>query len=1341
MARDTSSPRGGVSNLSVGRYQIMSHIASGGMGAVYLAFDPTLNRTVALKVLSPEMASKPTMVQRFQREAKAAAKLKHENIVQIFDFGEANGTLFLALEFVDGTDLQNHIDQRPGGRLDVEETIGIAIQAAKALDHAYAQGIVHRDIKPSNFLVTTKGGALFVKLTDMGLAREADDARITRDNTTLGTVDYISPEQARDAGSADTRSDLYSLGCSIFHMLVGHGPFPRGTLIEKVQHHLSTPAPDVRAHRSDVSDHLANVLFKLLEKEPTNRYETPLHLLHDLMSTEEFAEYLKLTQELARPVFRPPVHRPRTISATVLLSADELMPPPDPLFPSDFQIAKEEPEATVALPTPPPPVEVPVAEVPPPRVEPEPLPAPVKPEVAIEPRPPRPEKPAQAPRIVPRDKPQRAVEIEQSIKTKGEPRKPKPKPHTRPIAPAAKERLRRLEKRRLLRNPLWVGGIVGGLLFAAFGVWAMMALFRPRPHIEPIDPNLLVADDKEPVPPPTKVIDEPPPKPAVLVKLPPFELIQVNPMLVEPSPIATGKIGPELPEIRPLTKLIDKIDVAAVERTTVGPHGEFPKPADGATVLRVTRGAAPRADSFASFADAWREAGKRPAAIIEIHDHGPLAIPSLPSLPATNLTIRAAPGVRPLLVWDKKPGDTATTWMPLERGSLILDDLDLLVRDDSASAEPSFCVAVSAGDVAARNVTLTQSGDSKGGVAFFRIAGRGGLPLRPKPAANDVAFVNADEPQLARLENCFLRGPSIIAAYIAAINADLFIDRSLVVGHRQPSVLIIGGGSDIANVRSLRSTLASAKAIVHFQPTPGQAIAPRLGVFGLDSLLVHPEPHDGNGVLLSLDESVGTSGLSAKIANTAFAGWPTLLRARQTKIATLAEWRTQWGHRDGDVAVPDCWPPLAAVNIHGVAPLNLSPLGSAVAFATLKNDALVGCPVGHLPSEPHSWRLRAPSALPLAAIGLPDFITPVIRPPGDGLYHGEIIDLSKVNDLGEYLLTQNLAPHVVLHLTGKGTFRTSPLRLRGTHLVLYAPPVDGPTLEFQTAQGVSAAALIDVDQGELDLINVRVRLDWKKLADMPTSLIRVRDGSLSMARCVLQTPLTKVPLGFNSLIAVETTQASAPSRFTCRDCVLLAGSAFVALEGPAVLMRCHRSLILAMDDAVLLKPGPLDQPPNIVGRFEYNTFVLDKAFLRVQSPARLPNCSPPIPIHAVSNYFSSPTPGGNALLLRSEGEALARGLLAWRGQANAFDLGAFSRALAWGREFGPTPFPQAWTDHWGHAAEADPLHVPAKQPAAKVLNLEQPNFDRFILPTTLRLDLPGANMQQLIALLAAPKKK
>ncbi len=278
--------QGGKRSLRIGKYEVLSHIATGGMGAVYKAVDPDLGREVALKVLSPEIAHKPNMVERFRREARSAAKLRHENIVAIYEVGEAAGTHFIALEFVEGIDLHEYITSRQ--RLEPEEARQLLLQAARALDHAAGQGIVHRDIKPSNFLLTEKDGKPLLKLTDLGLARQTreDEARLTKVHTTVGTVDYMSPEQAKDSASADIRSDIYSLGCTFYHMLSGNAPFPEGSIYERIYKHVEVDPPDIRTLNPDVPDEYVVILKKMLAKKPENRYQTPRELLNDLEHPE-----------------------------------------------------------------------------------------------------------------------------------------------------------------------------------------------------------------------------------------------------------------------------------------------------------------------------------------------------------------------------------------------------------------------------------------------------------------------------------------------------------------------------------------------------------------------------------------------------------------------------------------------------------------------------------------------------------------------------------------------------------------------------------------------------------------------------------------------------------------------------------------------------------------------------------------------------------------------------------------------------------------------------------------------------------------------------------------------
>jgi serine/threonine protein kinase len=268
--------------VRIGKYEVLAHIATGGMGAVYRARDTDTGREVALKVLMPTAAAQPTLLERFRREARAAAKLSHPNIVTIYDFGEEHGTPYLILEFVDGIDLHEYVEQK--GALKPSEALGFVMQACRALDHAHRNGIIHRDIKPSNFLVTVLEGKNVLKLTDLGLAREVEgnECRVTREGTTVGTLDYMSPEQAQDSNDADIRSDLYSLGCTWFFLLTTRPPFPKGGLGERLLKILTEAPPDARSFNPEVCAGTAAVLGRLLAKDPADRYQTPAELLRDL---------------------------------------------------------------------------------------------------------------------------------------------------------------------------------------------------------------------------------------------------------------------------------------------------------------------------------------------------------------------------------------------------------------------------------------------------------------------------------------------------------------------------------------------------------------------------------------------------------------------------------------------------------------------------------------------------------------------------------------------------------------------------------------------------------------------------------------------------------------------------------------------------------------------------------------------------------------------------------------------------------------------------------------------------------------------------------------------------
>ncbi len=257
-------------------------IGEGGMGAVYRALDTKLERHVALKLLPPDQANDAEVVQRFYHEGKAAAQLDDENIARVFSIGQDGFYHYIAFEYIEGSTVRQRVEAQ--GALAVPEAVNIALQIAGALVHASRRGIVHRDIKPSNIILTPQGRA---KLVDMGLARRferAGDHGLTQSGMTLGTFDYISPEQARDPRDVDVRSDLYSLGCTLFHMLTGRPPFPGGTVLQKLIQHQEEPPADVRALNPAVPVELATIISKLMAKDRDRRYQTPEHLMRDLLT-------------------------------------------------------------------------------------------------------------------------------------------------------------------------------------------------------------------------------------------------------------------------------------------------------------------------------------------------------------------------------------------------------------------------------------------------------------------------------------------------------------------------------------------------------------------------------------------------------------------------------------------------------------------------------------------------------------------------------------------------------------------------------------------------------------------------------------------------------------------------------------------------------------------------------------------------------------------------------------------------------------------------------------------------------------------------------------------------
>lgn len=261
---------------SVPGFTITRKLGEGGMGAVYLAYHETAARNYVLKMVRPDYLARPGLRERFLREIRAAAALGHHpHIVAAYPPVTDGELLVHVMEFVEGHTLAEAVQQN--GRLPIETACEYVRQAANGLQHALDQGIIHRDIKPHNLLLTQVNGQSVVKVADFGLAKmvQADDSALTGSGHALGTPDYIAPEQARDASRADTRSDVYALGCTLYYLLTGQPPFPEGSPTEKMLRHVLEPPISVAEYRPEVPPKLVAVVERMMAKDPADRFPTP----------------------------------------------------------------------------------------------------------------------------------------------------------------------------------------------------------------------------------------------------------------------------------------------------------------------------------------------------------------------------------------------------------------------------------------------------------------------------------------------------------------------------------------------------------------------------------------------------------------------------------------------------------------------------------------------------------------------------------------------------------------------------------------------------------------------------------------------------------------------------------------------------------------------------------------------------------------------------------------------------------------------------------------------------------------------------------------------------------
>ncbi len=312
--------------LLLGNYLILDKIGAGGMGDVYLAEHRRMERQVALKTLPAAMTRDTQSMLRFHREVKAAAKLTHPNIVAAYDADEANGVHYFVMEYVEGIDLSAVVKKQ--GVLEVDVAVDYILQAAKGLEFAHNKGVIHRDIKPANLLLDNDG---CVKILDMGLARIEDEAheipatQLTQDGSVMGTVDYMAPEQAKDTHTADARSDIYSLGCSLYYLLTGESVYRGSTMVNRIMAHQNDPIPSLTGKHILISQDVDAVFQKMVAKKPEDRFQSMSEVIVAIDNCIQMKSSSTVATEPSDPELHKFLQSQRMASSpTVVMSADAM---------------------------------------------------------------------------------------------------------------------------------------------------------------------------------------------------------------------------------------------------------------------------------------------------------------------------------------------------------------------------------------------------------------------------------------------------------------------------------------------------------------------------------------------------------------------------------------------------------------------------------------------------------------------------------------------------------------------------------------------------------------------------------------------------------------------------------------------------------------------------------------------------------------------------------------------------------------------------------------------------------------------------------------------------------
>ncbi|MFV0446160.1 MAG: serine/threonine-protein kinase [Planctomycetaceae bacterium] len=1224
---------------TLGKYQIVRRLGAGGMGAVFLANDTELKRPVALKVLPKDRAENPILVRRFRAEAQAVAQLRHDNIVSIYETGELQGFPYLALEFVDGPDLLTLIDKK--GPLPPKRSLKIVRQVADALRHAGDKNIVHRDIKPSNLLVQVDGTT---KITDFGLARSVDetlDTSITRAGTTVGTVDYISPEQACDSKAADIRSDIYSLGCTWYHMVTGQPPFPDGNIQNKLHDHISSPPPNPRQLNPGIPEAYVAVMNRMMAKRPEDRYQTPAELLEDLdqVAGAISNRNAELFDDLPTKAPAPARSKSAPDDATGSQASESKVAKSSGRARSPSNEARAE--------------DLPRDESPPSKIN---------EEWRGRGGPVRNVTPTRGLGNVDDDSESEAAQGD-VVGTARKSRKLPPRERKDAGGFAIDVDFLRI-------------GLIGLVVTAALGLF--WYAFSRGEKWSPEEPSTTVAAVPEAPPAANPTAPVPPavgnPTAVVTVDTPSSIATEVALSLAD-APVNLRREGP------PLTGMDDLPDLNAKAARELAPDWVFalrqaPRDAMPTVTLDSTKTSPVSLNAVLA-----RQSG--PQRRLLLKGQGPFTLRPAIINGCERLVIEAAEGDAPVVLLDGWPDGTD------DRGQLHLRDgvLELhglhLVAPSNPQATPKPLLSVTGGTIVFSHGSVTVPNESG-----------------PTVLADVVGSKQFHHPSRAWIDSALIRGAKLTVATLIGDHVDVVVTGSLLLGGT--SNLIVAevvpspespatATSEPAPAAPEGPPVAQAEA-----PPPGpappadSADEPELNVRLIGSVL------STNGELLQLKQAgsqqilrgsvrlhrsicsarSGTSatllslsqwpsrstsvsgqsklaGLSWSMDASWIAGWPTLLRVGQETVTDANTWGDFLGRPLAAGSVASQVETGKAINLERVMGDWVKRLNSQVPreLAAAKKQGVPG-----------TWPDPPAEAIDkfLLLTGRPQLPADFESLPEDRKRLQ--FDLKSVKgDLNELLNGDSVPDGAHVQISGVGLVPLRPLRLSNKSLCIeFIQGGDGGALTIRPdpKPGESAAAWLEVNGGRLDLIGARIQASPSKTRESPSRLVLIRDADFTIRNCSLEGTLASEP---DAPGLIDCVQSEAPSRRgygLIRDTQILGSQPLISADVDRRLLVLSNNLLASRNDGVVFRsrsePAAIAREQEGWVILQHNTLLFGSVGMRFDGLAA-GRQAPAVRLLSRENVFGiSPGASAASVLLQHPPSMTAGNLFDWWETRNGY---------------------------------------------------------------------------------------